>query len=253
MENEKIKALAYLRVSTKEQSDKFGYDAQQKAIEQFALDNGYEIIDWVRDSASGISESRDGWDKIIADPKVANPPYQAVIVFKSDRVARDIQLYFYFEWQLERKGVKLVSVNDGFVNVDENYKNIIKSFVLFSAEQERKNITLRTSGGRSIKAKIGGYAGGKPPFGYKVVDGELVIDEYEANVVRLIFELRNKGMSYWAISKELNNRELYTRSGGLWAQHTIWLVIKNEQTYRGFYHYGKSSEWVKGKHEAILK
>jgi len=248
----KIKALAYLRVSTKEQSDKFGYDAQQKAIEQFAQDNGYDIIDWVRDSASGVSESRDGWDRIIADPKVANPPYQAVIVFKSDRVARDIQLYFYFEWQLERKGVKLVSVNDGFANVDDNYKNIIKSFVLFSAEQERKNITLRTSGGRTIKAKIGGYAGGRCPFGYKAVDGEMVIDIYESEVVKLIFELRNKGMSYYHIAQELNKRELYSRSGGLWARPQVFYIIKNEQTYRGFYRYGKNGEWVKGKHKAIL-
>lgn len=249
----KIRALAYLRVSTKEQSDKFGYDAQQKAIEEYARNNGYEIIDWVRDSASGISESRDGWDKIIADPKVANPPYQAVIVFKSDRVARDIQLYFYFEWQLQRKGVKLVSVNDGFTNVDDNYKNIIKSFVLFSAEQERKNITLRTSGGRSIKAKIGGYAGGRCPFGYKVVDGELVIDTYEAEVVKLIFDLRNKGISYNHIAQELNKRELFARKGGTWERPQVFYIVKNEQTYRGFYRYGKAKEWVKGKHEAILK
>lgn len=246
-------AIGYCRVSTKEQGDKFGIDAQKQAIEEYANQNGYKIVDWVFDNVSGVIEDRDGWNRIIVDPKVQKPPYDAVIVFKSDRVARDLKLYFYFEWLLLKKGVELVSVNDGFPDVPNEYKGIIKSFILFSAEQERHNITLRTSGGRTIKAKTGGYAGGKAPFGYKVVEGELIIDVYEAEVVKLIFNLRNQGKSYNTISKELNKRELFTRSGGLWGQHQVWLIIQNEKTYRGFYHYGKAKEWVKGKQEAILK
>ena len=252
--SDKLKqAIGYVRVSTKEQSDKFGIEAQKGAIEEYANKNGIKIIDWVCDNVSGVVEDRDGWNRIIVDPKVVNPPYQAVIVFKSDRVARDLKLYFYFEWLLFKKGVELISVNDGFPDVPNEYKGIIKSFILFSAEQERNNITLRTSGGRTIKAKTGGYAGGRSPFGYKVVDGELVIDNYEAEVVKLIFDMRSKGMSYYGIANELNRRELFTRSGGLWGQRQVYVIFQNENTYRGLYHYGKAKEWVKGKHEAILK
>lgn len=242
-----------MRVSTKEQGDKYGFEAQQRDIEEYARKNGYEIIDYVRDSASGVSEDRDGWNRIIADPKVQNPPYQAVIVFKSDRVARDIQLYFYFEWQLKKKGVELIAVNDGFPDVPNDYKSVIKTFIIFSAEQERKNITLRTKGGRSIKAKIGGYAGGRPPFGYKSLNGELVVDVHESEIVKLIFNLRQTGSSYNQIADYLNARELYTRTGALWNRSLVFQICKNENTYRGLYHYGKGNEWVKGKHEAILK
>ena len=248
----KRKALAYLRVSTKEQGDKFGFDAQKTAIEEYASAHDIEIIDWVRDSASGVSDNREGWNRIILDPKCANPPYQAIIVFKSDRVARDIKLYFYYEWQLQRKGVELISVNDGFPDVPNDYKGIIKSFVLFSAEQERKNITLRTSGGRSIKAKIGGYAGGRPAFGYSAQNGELVVDLHESCIVKMIFELRANGNSYDNIAKTLNQSELYTRTGSLWDKSMIYQILRNEKLYRGFYRYGKENEWIKGKHEAIL-
>lgn len=254
MDDKQLKrAIGYCRVSTKEQGDKFGIEAQKQAIEEYANQNGYCIIDWVFDNVSGVVEDRDGWNRIIVDPKVQDPPYKAVIVFKSDRVARELNLYFYFEWLLKKKGVELISVNDGFPDVPKEYKGIIKSFILFSAEQERNNITLRTSGGRTIKAKSGGYAGGKSPFGYKVVDGELEIDIYEAEVVKLIFDLRKQGLSYWAISKELNSREMYSRTGGLWKQGQIFNIVQNEQTYRGMYHYGKAKEWVKGKQEPILK
>lgn len=245
-------AIGYVRVSTKEQGDKFGIEAQKVAIEKYAKDNGFSIVDWVEDNVSGVVEYRDGWNRIIVDPKVQDPPYQAVIVFKSDRVARELNLYFYFEWLLKKKGVELISVNDGFPDVPKEYKGIIKSFILFSAEQERNNITLRTSGGRTIKAKTGGYAGGKAPFGYKIENGGYAIDDYEASIVKLIFELRNNGLSYYAIANELNAREFYSRSGGLWSRGLIFQIIKNEQTYRGYYHYGKAKEWVKGKHEPIL-
>ena len=245
-------SIGYLRVSTKEQSDKFGFEAQKVAIEKYAQENGYKIIDWVRDSASGVSESRDGWDRILADPKVANPPYEAVIVYKSDRVARELNLYFYFEWLLKKKGVELVSVNDGFPDVSDEYKGIIKSFILFSAEQERKNITLRTKGGRSIKAKIGGYAGGRPPFGYYSNNGVLTINTHEAEIVKIIFDLRNQGNTYESIANRLNERELYTRTGALWNKTLVFQILKNENTYRGLYRYGKDNEWIKGKHEAIL-
>lgn len=246
-------AIGYLRVSTKEQDEKFGVEAQKKAISEYASAHDYIIIDWVKDSVSGVEENRIGLGRILCDPQVSNPPYEAVIVYKSDRIARKIEMYFYYEWLLLKKGVKLVSVNDGFPDVPDNYKGIIKSFILFSAEQERNNIALRTSGGRAVKAKLGGYAGGHPPFGYKVVTGRLEIDEKEAYVVRLIFDYRSQGMSYKEVADKLNEQNLFTKMGNLWSATQVFYIIKNENTYRGYYKYGKSNEWVEGQHEPILK
>ena len=248
-----MKAIGYLRISTREQDEKYGLDAQKKAIEEYANTNGYEIVEWVKDVISGVEESRAGLDRILFDPKLQNPPFQAVIVFKSDRLARKIEMFFYYEWLLRKKGVELISVNDGFPDVPSEYKGIIKSFILFSAEQERNNIALRTSGGRQIKAKSGGYAGGHPPFGYTVKNGQLVIDEKEAFIVRTIFDLRSQGHSLQFIANELNNRDLYTKTGKVWATAQILYIVRNENTYRGYYKYGKSNEWVEGQHEPILK
>ena len=246
-------AIGYVRLSTKEQDEKFGLDAQKQAISEYAEANGFTIVEWVKDVISGVKDTRAGFDRILLDANVSNPPFEAVIVFKSDRIAREIKLYFYYEWLLKKKGVSLVSVNDGFPNVPNEYKDIIKSFILFSAEQERNNITLRTSGGRQIKARSGGYAGGHAPFGYVVKNGQLVIDEKEAYVVRLIFDYRKQGLSYKEVADELNKQELYTKTGGNWGSAQVFYIIKNENTYRGYYKYGKSNEWVQGQQEAILK
>ena len=247
-----MKAIGYIRLSTSGQDDKFGEDAQKKAISEYAQEHGYEIVEWVKDVVSGVKEDRLGLGRILYDQEIKKPPYEAIIVYKSDRIARDIKLYFYYEWLLLNKGVELISVNDGFPEVPEDYRGIIKSFILFSAEQERKNIALRTSGGRSIKARSGGYAGGHPPFGYVVDKGALVIDNKEAYIVRKIFEYRGEGMTHRQIAEALNNANLFTKTGRLWSASQVFYIIKNENTYRGFYKYGKSNEWVHGQHEAIL-
>lgn len=245
-------AIGYIRLSTSGQDDKFGEDAQKRAISEYAQKNDYQIVEWVKDVVSGVKEDRLGLGRILYDQSIQKPPYEAIIVFKSDRIARDIQLYFYYEWLLLKKGVELISVNDGFEHVDKDYRNVIKSFILFSAEQERKNITLRTSGGRSIKAKSGGYAGGHPPFGYVVSNGALVIDNKEAYIVRLIFKYRAEGLAHRQIADKLNEQHLYTKTGRLWSPSQVFYIVKNENTYRGYYKYGKANEWVQGQHEAIL-
>jgi len=247
------RAIGYIRLSTKEQDEKFGEATQKEAILDFATKHDYEITEWVKDVASGVKDSRNGLDRLLFDVNVANPLIEAVIVFKSDRIAREIKLYFYYEYLLMKKGVELVSVNDGFPDVPKDYKGIIKSFILFSAEQERNNITLRTSGGRAIKAKSGGYAGGHPPFGYVVRNGQLIIDDTEAYIVRLIFDYRRQNKSHREIADLLNDQNLFTKTGKTWSAPQVFYVIKNENTYRGFYKYGKGNEWVRGQHEAILK
>lgn len=246
------KAIAYIRVSTAEQGgdDRFGIEAQKQEIMKYAETNGYEIVDVLVDTISGVKENRPQWDRIILDEKVANPPYEAVITFKADRVARDIKLYFYFLYKLEMKGIKLISTQENFDEGDA-LANVYRSLMIFVAEQERANIALRTSKGRAIKATRGGYAGGRPPLGYKVVDNELQIDENEANIVKTIFAMKDDNCSFGFIANALNRNNIRTKSGKEWTMAQVFYICRNRKFYQGFYKYG-SKEWIKGIHQPIL-
>jgi len=246
------KAIAYIRVSTQEQGgdDRFGIEAQKQEIIKYAEANGYEIVDVLVDTISGVKENRPQWDRIILDEKVANPPYEAVIVFKSDRVARDIKLYFYFLYKLEMKGIKLISTQENF-GEDNALANVYRSLMIFVAEQERANIALRTSKGREIKATRGGYAGGRPSYGYKVENGELVINELEADVVKVIFAMRDDNCSFNIIANTLNKQNIKNRSHKEWTMAHIFYICRNKKFYQGFYKYGNNN-WVKGLHQPIL-
>ncbi len=248
-----MNVVGYVRVSTDAQAgeDRFGIAAQKAQIGMWCDREGHTILDWYIDEGrSGASEDRPEFDKLIYTEEVRNPPVEAVVVAKSDRVARDIQIYYYYKHELLRKGMKLISVSEDFGALGA-MSELLESFILTMAKMERENINKRTTGGRLAKARMGGYAGGKAPYGYSVKDRELTVNEEEAEAVRLIF--RCKGlMSLRKIAEKLNEGEFRTRSGKPWSFSTVQGIIENEGVYRGEYKYS-GLEVVHGRHEAILK
>ena len=252
-------AVGYIRVSTDGQigEDKYGADSQRQEILDYANKNGYNIVAWFTDQASGVSDDRPEFDKILYGNNITNPPFEAVIAFKSDRVARDTKLYFYYLYVLEKKNIKLISTREDFVEGSE-FANIYRAITMYVAEQERKNIALRTGNGRKMKAAAGGYSGGKAPFGYMVKEGRLVINDSEADIVRLIYEMNKRGEKMLRIAETLNDSGYVSRSGGKFYSSHIKAILQNEPVYRGMYRYGVGKEkkdvpWVPGVHEPILK
>lgn len=244
-------AVAYLRVSTQGQVDKFGLKEQKSIIEDYANGNGYKIVEWFTDGGfSGVKEERPAMDALLYGD-IQNPPIEAVIVAKSDRVARDIKLYYYYLMLLEKKGIKLISATEPVVNDETGLGNIYYALMLFVAEQERKNILMRTSLGREKKAMMGGYIGGRPPYGYRVFNHELVIEPHEADTVRYIFKLRDNGYSLHKIATALIDRGVRTRVGTYFSIGALGKMIGREAFYKGYS--SKDGKLVLGKHDKILK
>ena len=249
---EKKKAIGYLRVSTdgQAQEDKYGLDEQKNLILEYARRNNIYILDWFVDKGiSGTTEQRPAMDQILFSD-IRNPPIEYVLVAKSDRVARDIKLYYYYLMLMEKKGMKLVSVTEPLVDDGSGMGNIYKALMLFVAEQERKNIAMRTSGGRKQKARGGGYSGGRPPYGYRAFDGELVIVPHEAKIIRKIFELSETGFSMSKIARLFNENGIPTRAEKKWTPMGISNILGYKDFYEGKYEY--SDIETIGKHEPLL-
>lgn len=245
-------AIGYIRVSTEQQAtdDKYGIDVQRKEILSYADQHDYVIVDWKIDEVSGVKDDRPALNEILYGDDVQNPPFEAVIVFKNDRLARDTKLYFYYLYTLEKKGVKLLSTKEEF-DEGNDFANIYRALLQFVAEQERKNIALRTSKGRSMKAKCGGYSGGRSPYGYKIENGRLVLNEEEVPIVKFIFEELDKGTPRLTIADKLNEMGYKPRKGTRFHDTSVLSVEKNRKLYEGMYKYGDMN-WVKGVHDPIL-
>ena len=245
--------VAYIRVSTDGQcgEDKFGLDVQREQITEYCARNDMNILKWFMDEGESGAKERPGFDEIVYGD-VSNPPYEAVIVAKSDRVARDINIYYYYKMLLITKDVKLISIAEDFGQFGV-FANMLEAFTLCVAEMERENITKRTSSGRKVKASKGGYSGGRPPYGYSPLNGKLVIVPEEAEVVRYIIGAKDRGVTYQAICDKLNAEGKTNRSGSKFSISTVQVIVENKPLYQGMYRYGKDAEWVEGEHEPILE
>jgi site-specific DNA recombinase len=248
--------VAYCRVSTDGQvgEDKFGIDAQKEQIMDYCAKNDMQISAWyIDEGVSGAKEERPEFDKILfSEEAVVNPPVAAVVVAKSDRIARDINIYFYYKMLLRKKDIQLISIAEDFGQFGV-FSSMLEAFTLCVAEMERANITKRTSSGRAIKAARGGYSGGRTPFGYRAIGGNMVVVPEEAETVRQIFGMKESGSTYQNIVDALNGQGKTNKSGTAFAISTIQTILGNRKVYEGYYKYGKTGEWVKGQHEAIFE
>lgn len=246
--------VAYIRVSTDGQlgEDKFGLEAQKTQIIDYCVKNDMNILKWYSDEGESGAKYRPGFDEIVYG-EVSNPPYEAVVVAKSDRVARDINVYFYYQGALLRKNVELVSITEDFGQFGV-FANMLKAFTITCAEMERENINKRTSAGRAVKSSKGGYSGGRTPYGYKAENHQMVIVPDEAEIVRTIFRMKDdEGKTYKSVCEYLNAQGKTNRSGTKFSISTVQTIYENKKVYEGWYKYGKNAEWVKGVHEPILE
>ncbi len=84
----------------------------------------------------------------------------------------------------------------------------------------------RLERGRRAKAESGGYAGyGSPAFGQRVVDGELVDDPQECEVIELIRRHHKSGKSLQKIADWLNHQGYKTKRGQEWQRISVKRVL----------------------------
>jgi site-specific DNA recombinase len=103
--------------------------------------------------------------------------------------------------------------------------------------------------GREARAKQGKYAGSwRLPIGYDYIHGELIPNEYEADLIRKMFEDYSGGKSSRAIAKDYNSKGLFHKYGK-WNADVIGRLLQSK-TYIGYVKFG--SEWYKGTHEPII-
>lgn len=103
-------------------------------------------------------------------------------------------------------GVNLICAEDG-IDSSKDAGKLMISVLSAVAEIERENIRVQTMEGRIQKAKEGKWNGGFAPNGYKPENGNLIINDEEAEAVRIIFDRHvNTTMGANGISKYLERQ-----------------------------------------------
>ena len=201
----KIRVYIYLRVSTTMQVDGYSLDAQAERMKAFAAFNDYEIVNKYEDAGkSGKSiEGRTEFNRMMQDIQSRKDGISYVMVFKLSRFGRNAADVLSALQMMQDYGVNLICVEDGIDSSKDSGKLMI-SVLSAVAEIERENIRVQTMEGRIQKAREGRWNGGFAPYGYRLTDGVLEINEEEAPAIRTIFDLyAHTGMGATGIAKYL--------------------------------------------------
>ena len=185
----KTKVYIYTRVSTAMQIDGYSLDAQKARMKAYADFNDYQIVGEYEDAGkSGKSiEGRASFCQMMEDIKSGKDGVAYVLVFKLSRFGRNAADVLSTLQVMQDFGVNLICVEDG-IDSSKDAGKLMISVLSAVAEIERENIRVQTMEGRIQKAREGRWNGGFAPYGYRLVDGVLQINEDEAPAIRTIFE-----------------------------------------------------------------
>ena len=172
------KCYIYTRVSTKMQVDGYSLEAQEKRCKAMATAKGYEVVHVYHDDGkSGRTlDGRDDFNRMLSDIEMHKDGVSLVFVFKLSRFGRNTRDVLNSFQVLKDNGCELICVEDS-IDTTNAMGEVILKILAAIAEMERHNIAVQTMAGRIQKAEDGKWNGGFAPYGYKLVDGKLEIEE----------------------------------------------------------------------------
>ena len=201
------KCYIYTRVSTSMQVDGYSLDAQKDKLKKYADYQEMSIVgEYSDEGKSGKSvESRPQFKQMLSDIENGKDNVDYVLVFKLSRFGRNAADVLSSLQKMQDYGVNLICVEDG-IDSSKDAGKLMISVLSAVAEIERENILVQTMEGRRQKAREGRWNGGFAPYGYQLVNGELIIAEDEAEIIRIIYDkFANTTMGMAAIAAFLNN------------------------------------------------
>ena len=200
------KAVIYTRVSTDMQVDGFSLDAQLREVTKLCDMENLEVVKVYEEkgkSAKSI-EGRPQFQEMLHDIETGTVVCDYVCVYKLSRFGRNATDVLNSLEFIQGFGVNLMCKED-YINSSTEMGSFMIKILSAVSEMERQNILVQSMSGRREKAIQGKWNGGFAPYGYTLIDKNLVIVPEEAEVVKRIFELFVfEDMGYTTVAKQLN-------------------------------------------------
>lgn len=244
------RVFAYVRVSTQEQArEGYSIGEQIERLTKFCEAHDWLVANVYTDAGfSGGNTNRPALQEMLSDIKKGK--CDCVIVYKLDRLSRSQKdtLELIEDFFL-RNGVDFISMTENFDTSTPFGKAMVGILAVF-AQLEREQIKERMEMGKEARLKEGKWTGSSPPFGYDFVDGQLIVNDYEAMIVREIFDMFIKGVPLNKIANSLNSRGFLRKNKYEWTNTIVRYILLNS-AYNGQVKL-HSGEWIDGIHDPII-
>ena len=230
-----MKAAIYTRFSSDNQTE-LSTQAQVRACTEYAKANGLDIYKIYSDEAiSGTEEKTDHrlqYQLMLQDAKQKR--FDVLLIHKYDRVARSLEEHVRLSKMMEREKIPIIAVAQNFGTSIEG--DFAKQMMWVLSEYYSKNLSKEVRKGHREIALKGLHNGGPAPFGFRVVDQKLVINDLEAFYVRKMFDAALNRRGFTDLIREMREAGIRGRNGSPIKYTQIYEILRNEK-YAGIYVY----------------
>jgi DNA invertase Pin-like site-specific DNA recombinase len=262
-QKKKLACAVYTRKSSEEglEQEFNSLDAQREACEAYILSQRHEgwvaLPDHYDDGGlSGGNMNRPGLKQLLED--IRNRKVDVVVVYKVDRLTRALSDFAKIVEIFDASGVSFVSVTQQFNTTSSMGRltlNVLLSFAQFEREVTGERIRDKIAASR----KKGMWMGGPIPLGYDLEDHKLVVNQAEAETVRLLYTLYIEYQCVRRLKAELDRRKIVTKKtisltnrthgGNSFSRGHLYYLLSNRLYLGESVHKGKT---YPGQHEAII-
>ncbi len=254
---QKKRVACLYRVSTKAQVDKITDDIPMQVIacgDFIKQHPGWTLVKEYKElGVSGYKKTAAERDELQQLKKDAEAGvFDVLLVFMFDRLGRrEDETPFIIEW-LVLRGIEVWSVKEGQQTFESRVDKLLNYIRYWQSGGESEKTGIRVYEKHSQMIKDGTFCGGIAPYGYRLIPStrlsnkgrqlkEMVIDEEESKIVRLIYSLAvDLGMGGQRIALYLNEHAIPTRKGSKWGLSVINYMLRNP-IYKGYPTYGKTT------------
>jgi DNA invertase Pin-like site-specific DNA recombinase len=226
-------------------------DAQREACEAYVASQRSEGWAAIREryddgGFSGGTLERPALTQLLVDIEAGL--IDVIVVYKIDRLSRSLMDFAKLVEVFDRNNVTFVSVTQSF-NTTTSMGRLTLNILLSFAQFEREVIGERIRDKFAASRKRGMWMGGYVPMGYDVKDRKLVVNEAEAQTVRMVFERFSALGSASMLARALQSERVLNKRGKQIDKGFIYKLINNRVYLGEAVHKGSS---YPGEHEAII-
>jgi site-specific DNA recombinase len=246
------KAIAYVRVSSKEQErEGYSIDAQKRFLQEYANKKNLKIIRFFEEAETAKQAGRKQF-KLLIDFLDENRDCKDVLVEKVDRMYRNFHDYVALD--IDYRGICLHLVKENQILSKESNSNekLQHDLKLILSRNYVNNLSEEVRKGQTEKAKQGIWPS-CAPIGYKnqLEDHTIIPDPEEAPLIKKSFELSATGQySLSRLKKELCKSGLRSRRSGKELGKEAMRRVLTNSIYYGLFYWAKKP--YQGKHTPLI-
>lgn len=239
--NRHRKMVFYGRVSTEHEAQLSALQNQMQWYDdQLKYHQNWEVIDrYIDEGITGTqAKKRPSFLRMIEDAK--NGKFDLIVTREVCRFARNVVDTLVYTRELKYKyGVEVYFVEDNIWTMDGDGELRLAIMATLAQEESRKT-SERVKAGQKISRDNGVLYGNGNILGYDRIGETYVINEEQAETVRMIYNMYLDGLGEMKISKELVRLKRKNAQGNVkWSASKINRILKRP-TYKGVLAYGQS-------------